>query len=386
MAPNKPVTPGASPAPPQSRDRWELAHQWRLAWRTIKWTAAGIISLLALLAVGQIYLFHQLFSDIHPALGWAFVVAVTGLCFLLIGAPLLKFMRAPQIAEPPNVNLAAPIVNDADLFRRFDFDAAYLKNMAANPALSAQGEAIGKARADLDALKKAGGEDIARKLAEFERQRIAPLLAGLDSQVDDYIHKEALAVGSATAISMNGSIDAFIVLWRNINMISRISRLYYGRPSLRLSLLIIRDVMVAVLLSRALDDISDAAGEALGGVMSKLGGLVAGPVMDGSVNALMTLKLGYLTKRRCRSFEVWSKASAARAVMDAVDQARRESASLTSEIVKLSGGMLSAAGKAAGSVAGVATGAAGRVAAAPRSAWSLVQNTFIKKPAPSKEG
>ncbi|MCK5748688.1 MAG: DUF697 domain-containing protein, partial [Oricola sp.] len=236
-----------------------------------------------------------------------------------------------------------------------------------------------KAREDLRILAETRDKALAGKLAAFESARIAVLLKDLDKQVDDYIHKEALAVGSATAVSMNGSIDAFIVLWRNINMISRISRLYYGRQSMRISLQVLRDVMMAVLLSRTLDDVSDMAGDALGKTVSRLGGMVAGPVMDGSVNALVTLKLGYLAKKRCRSFDVWSKSSAQTAVQEVFERVSRESTSLVGELVKMTGGVLSAAAKATGRIAGFATDAAGNVIAMPRSAWTLVQDAFIRK-------
>ncbi len=369
--------------------RWELADQWRLAWRGLKWTAAGVITIGALVVVGQVFLFHQMFSQIHPVLGWAFVAAMAGLIIWLIGIPLFRFLKAPAIAEAPDVDLKSPNLPRADLLRRIEFDDAYLRTMAANPALRGHGAEAEKARVDLKALKDAvtpGGAQetvtiLAEKLARFERERIAPLLVDLDKEIDGYIHKEALAVGSATAVSLNGSVDAFIVLWRNINMVSRISRLYYGRPSLRLSLLILRDVMAAVLLSRALDDVTDAAGEALGGLVTKLGGMVVGPMLDGSVNALMTTKLGYLAKKRCRSFDVWSEASARRAAMEVFDQVKRESSGLIGELVSLCGGFLGSASRAAGGVVDVAVDAAGRVLAAPRSAWSLVQDTFVKKPA-----
>ncbi|NNE42119.1 MAG: DUF697 domain-containing protein [Marinicaulis sp.] len=377
------TTPPPDPAPVVTSDadhasteRWELAYQWRVLWRGLKWTAGGLIAFAALLVVGQIYLFHQLFTDIHPMLGWGFVALVTALFAWLVAWPLFKFFHMPTIAHPPDVDLSSPSVNAADLKERVEFDRAYLKTIIDNPALSARRDAAVSAAAALDAMVAAGGS-FAPALADFERERIAPLLTDLDKQIDDYIHKEALAVGSATAVSMNGSIDAFIVLWRNINMISRISRLYYGRPSMRLSLMILRDVMVAVLLSRALDDVTDAAGDAIGRVVSRLGGVVIGPLMDGSVNALMTLKLGYLAKRRCRSFDVWSKASARQAAADVFEQVKRESTNLTGELVKMTSGVLSSAGRAAGAVAG-------KVAAAPKSAWGLVQDAFVRKP-PAKE-
>ena len=380
------VLPSTEPASAnEAGQTWEIAEQWRLAWGTLKWSVAGLILVAGLLAAGQVFLFHQMFSAINPALGLAFIAVVAALFVWLIGLPLKRFFFAPVIARPPDVDLADAAVSPADIRRRIAYDASYLKGMAANPALGDKQVDAARAREDLLAIKKAGGEGLAARLATFEQERIAILLVDLDKQVDEYIHKEALMVGSATAISMNGAVDAFVVLWRNVNMVARVSRLYYGRPSLRLSVMIMRDVMVAVLLSRALDDVTDAAGEALGGVVSKIGGRVLGPMMDGSVNALMTMKLGYVAKRRCRSFDVWSRASARRVTMEVFEQVKKESSSLIAELVKISGGVLDVAGNVVGAATDVASGAAGKVLAAPKSAWSLVQNTFVRKrdPKPS---
>lgn len=388
------ITPPASA--PAETERWEIADQWRHAWRGLKWTATGLVAVAALMAVGQIYLFYQLFSDIHPVLGWGFVILATGLTLRFIGWPLVQFFRTPTIAHAPAVDLNAPAISLSRVLDRINFDDAYLKNMITNPVhASIQEEAI-LARQDLKLLKEAARTnntspaDFAGELSTFERDRIAVLLVDLDQQIDAYIRKEALSVGSATAVSLNGSIDAFVVLWRNVNMISRIARLYYGRPNLRLSLTIMRDVMIAVVLSRALDDVADAAGDALSGAVTKLGGMVIGPVMDGSVNALMTMKIGYLAKKRCRSFDVWSRASAAQATIEVFDQVKKESASLISDMLKMGGGLVDGVGQAAAAAAGAAgnvvvgakdvvADAAGRIASAPKSAWGLIQETLTKK-------
>jgi uncharacterized membrane protein YcjF (UPF0283 family) len=208
----------------------------------------------------------------------------------------------------------------------------------------------------------------AKELSAFERQRILPLLSDIDRQVDSYIRREALAVGGATAVSLNGSIDALVVLWRNVNMISRIARIYYGRPNFRLSLVIIRDVATAVVLSRVADDVSEAAGETIGGLANRLGGMVAGPIMDGSVNALMTLKLGYHAKRRCRSFDLWTETRAKQVTREVFEQVKRESTGLLNDLIKACGGFV-----------GAAAGAAGKAMSAPRSAWGMLQNVVMRR-------
>ncbi|WOI53848.1 DUF697 domain-containing protein [Parvularcula sp. LCG005] len=357
---------------PVEEDRWEISAQWKRAWRAIKWTAYGALTLTALLIVGQIYLFASLFAGIHPVLGGIFVGLVSAALVFFVVRPLWRFMRMPSVAIPPDVELHDPALTHHDVERRIAYDLTYLRNMQSNPALSGHGKAIAEAIADLEALSqrehdltpRVAGEEI----GQFEARRILPLLNDLDKEVDAYIRKEALGVATATAVSLNGTVDAFVVLWRNVNMISRIGRLYYGRPSLRLSMKIIGDVSMSVVLSRVADDLTETAGHTMGGVMNRVGGIVAGPVMDGSVNALVTLKLGYAAKRRCRSFDVWSRRRATQVAAEVLEQVRKESGGLISDFLKLVGG-----------AGGLAIDVAQKAWTAPRSAWSMVQNTVGKR-------
>src|SRR5690606_42084612 len=94
-------------------------------------------------------------------------------------------------------------------------------------------------------------------LEAFGREQIEPLLKPLDKRVEALIHAEAVGVGVATAVSMNGTVDAFIVLWRNANLVAKVARIYFGRPHLWGSLRILRDVAGIVVVSRALDDVTD---------------------------------------------------------------------------------------------------------------------------------
>ena len=362
--PPAPETGSPAPAADTGPQRWEVARQWRLAWRALKWTVFGALIAAALVVVGQVYLFYSLFADLHPLLGYGFAALVTAAFVWLVILPTVRFLRVPAVTRPPDIDLTSPEIDADAIARRLRFDITYLRALVANPELAAQKPDAEAALADARALPLN-----VDALAAFERTRIEPLLAALDKRVDRYIHAESSAVGAATAISMNGSIDAFIVLWRNVNMVSRIARLYYGRPSLRASLIVLRDVAGAVVLSRALDDVSDMAGEALGGILGKLGGMVAGPLMDGSVNALVTLKIGYLAKRRCRSFEAWSPKRKANVVVEVFKQLGAESASVTADLVKTCEGLGSAAATASA-----------KVFAAPRSAWALVQNLVARRP------
>ncbi len=354
---------------------WELAHQWNRAWIAIKWGFSAFVALSFLLVIGQMYLFYNLFADIHPALGIMFVLVVTLLLALLVGRPLLSFFDTPVAAlpPPPPQNPAEP--SKAEILARLKYDLKYLKSLSKNPALHADIDTIkpdlARGNALLADLKsRSDFEPVAARqsVEKFERDHIESRLKSIDADVERLIHNEAVGVGVATAVSMNGTVDAFIVLWRNANLVSRIARMYFGRPHLKGSLLILRDVAAIVVLSRALEDVTDLTGEVMGGLLGRMGGVLAGPVMDGGINAMMTLKLGYLAKRRCRSFESWSLKQAGSISRQAMEGVKRESASVIAELVKASGG-----------ITRMASRAGEKAWKGSKSAWSYMQGWFGPK-------
>ncbi|MEM6538710.1 MAG: DUF697 domain-containing protein, partial [Pseudomonadota bacterium] len=358
-------------------DRWELLQQWRSLWRIVKWGCVGVLSVLALSIAGQVFLFYQMFAAVHPWVGYSFLFGSIALTARFVVWPMIAFLSGPKALNPPDVDLSSPGVSAAQVKKRARFDALYLEQLAVNPALSELGDRVSAAQSEVEAvlsnISSVPPTQSAATLRDVERSAIGPLLKKLDDQVDAYVRKEAVAVGVATSISLNGTIDAFLVLWRNANMVARIARIYGGRPDLRVSAMILRDVAFAVILSRVLEDVSEMAGEALGGVVGKLGGVVVGPFLDGSLNALMTLKLGDLAKRRCKSFDPWSEQTAMGATKAAFDRVTKEANGLVADIFRASG---AGVGKVAGAAISGAEAAAAVVKAAPRTAWGIVQGVF----------
>ncbi|MAK62303.1 MAG: hypothetical protein CMK09_15140 [Ponticaulis sp.] len=354
---------------------WELAHQWSRAWRVIKWLFTALVVLAFLLVIGQMYLFYDLFFRIHPILGISFAAILTGLLIWLIGRPMISFWRTPIAAKPPPPPQDPSLPTRAEAITRLRYDLKYLKALAKNPAMSGDANAI---RADiasgellLEDLRSRGADEhktLLQALRTYEHTHIETRLKEIDARVDKLIHSEAVGVGLATTVSMNGTIDAFIVLWRNANLVAKIARLYFGRPNFRGSLLVIRDVAAMVVLSRALEDVTDLTGEILGSVLGRMGGIVAGPLMDGGINAMMTLKLGYLAKRRCRSFESWSLKQAGAISKEAMEGVKKESGSVITDLISASGGITK-----------IASRAGEKAWQGSKNAWSQVQGWFGPK-------
>ncbi|KJS26141.1 MAG: hypothetical protein VR75_08575 [Hyphomonadaceae bacterium BRH_c29] len=366
----KAITGPAQPA--KDGAGWELASQWAQGWKFLKWSATAFIVIAFLVVIGQGFLFYRMFDDVHPVLGYAYIVILALMLAVLVGRPIMGFLSMPVAARPPSIVLDPKAPDPKALTARLRYDLKYLDMLARNPLVQEErgaiDEGILRGQALLNRARRATPEEalaVSVALEAFEREQIEVLLKPLDKQVEQLIHAEAVGVGVATALSMNGTVDAFIVLWRNANLVARISRIYFGRPHLLGSLRILRDVAAIVVVARALEDVTDITGDVIGGLLGRMGGLVAGPIMDGGVNAMMTLKLGYLAKRRCRSFKGWSAGQAKAISAEALQDVKEESGSVIGDLLKRCGGLTSTAARATE-----------KAMAGSRSAWGLVQSWF----------
>jgi hypothetical protein len=352
--------------------QWELAAQWAQGWRVVKVAASVLIVIAFLMVVGQGYLFYRLFDDLHPIAGLVYILVLTAALAWLVARPIAAFLSMPVAAKPPDILIDPKAPDPKAIAARLAYDVRYLKMLAANPEVQAEAAAIqgsiAKGKALAARAARATPEEalaLSLDLQTFERVHIESLLAPLDKRVNQIIHAEAVGVGVATALSMNGTVDAFIVLWRNANLVARVSRIYFGRPHLMGSLRILRDVAAIVVAARALEDVTDITGDVVGSLLGRMGGLIAGPVMDGGINAMMTLKLGYLAKRRCRSFKGWTAAQAAAISEGALQEVKAESGSVITDLLKRVGGLTTHA-----------TRATERVLAGSRSTWELIRSWF----------
>ena len=361
--------PSPSDKPPQ---QWELAAQWAQGWQMVKLAASILVVITCLIVIGQGYLFYRLFDDLHPVAGLVYIAGLTAALAWLVARPIAAFLSMPVAARPPDILIDPKAPDPAAIAARLNYDVRYLKMLAANPEVQAERAAILESMAKGRALASraaraapAEAHALSLDLQAFEREHIEARLAPLDRRVNQIIHAEAVGVGVATALSMNGTVDAFIVLWRNANLVAKVSRIYFGRPHLMGSLRILRDVAAIVVAARALEDVTDITGEVIGSLLGRMGGLIAGPVMDGGINAMMTLKLGYLAKRRCRSFKGWTAGQAAAISEGALREVKAESGSVITDLLKRVGGLTTHA-----------TRATERVLAGSRSTWELIRSWF----------
>lgn len=173
------------------------------------------------------------------------------------------------------------------------------------------------------------------------------LYAKVDRRVKETIESEAMLVGITTAISPSGPIDVAIVCWRNARLVLKIAELYGVRPGSLGSIRLLRRVATNMALAGLSQEFTQmlyavygptvagaavrgaataadalakmgsttavlgepigillaaggAAGKAAAGLFATAGAQLAGPMLQGVLNAILTLRIGLAAQAECR--------------------------------------------------------------------------------------
>ena len=79
--------------------------------------------------------------------------------------------------------------------------------------------------------------------------------------------------------------------------------------------------------------IAEKGVQTAGGFFGKAASPFAGPIVDGVINGLVTMRIGYLAMNRCRAFEAFTERSVANFLRNAFQEAAKQSAGLASDVV-----------------------------------------------------
>lgn len=238
----------------------------------------GLVFLVFL--VNQFYLLYQLLKGIHPWVGGFFVgLLAFALAYLLIRLVLLyiRSLPAPQLPDYPTQE---------------DYDR-YLEDMLAclskNRLLS---------------------RDLLTDESRSKEERVTIALDSLDREGEPIIRRHANSIFLSTTISQNGSLDAIMVLVTLVKMVWQLGQVYGTRPSLKSLGKLYLQVASLVFMARSLEDsdlipaqlepmIAGLVGESMASAipgMVPMSNLIISSVMEGAINAFLTLRVGFITQ------------------------------------------------------------------------------------------
>ena len=133
----------------------------------------------------------------------------------------------------------------------------------------------------------------------------------LSAESDSVVRRTASTVFLSTALMQNGRLDALILLFTQIQMVTRVARIYVQRPSPRELLRLYLNVAGTAFISSGLESLD--LGEMVaplatsivpalkGGIpgLSGISALLVRCVSNGAANAFLTLRVGEVARRYC---------------------------------------------------------------------------------------
>ena len=218
----------------------------------------------------------SLADRIHPVAGsvvfWA--VVLTAAFFALYGA--IAYAKLPAALIPPEETTGPKHQAYLELLR---------VRLAANPRT--------------------------RGVALATEEEIENAIAILSAEADNVVRKTASTVFLSTALMQNGRLDALILLVTQIQMVTRVARVYVQRPSPREMMRLYVNVAGTAFIASGLESLdigqmvaplATSVVPALKGGLPMLSGisaLLVKCVSNGAANAFLTLRVGEVARRYC---------------------------------------------------------------------------------------
>ena len=142
-------------------------------------------------------------------------------------------------------------------------------------------------------------------------EEIESAIAVLSAEADSVVRKTSSTVFLSTALMQNGRLDALILLFTQIQMVSRVARVYVQRPSPREMIRLYVNVAGTAFIASGLESLdlgemvaplATSVVPALKGGLPMLSGisaLLVKCVSNGAANAFLTLRVGEVARRYC---------------------------------------------------------------------------------------
>jgi hypothetical protein len=249
----------------------------RSVWSAWLPVGVGACIFLGLSLIGNVMVIGSQLGTLHPVVERTFYACILLACLWLVVVPVIRVLKAPVIALD-DVS-AGTLKSDYKTLKRIAYQLADSDSLPAdlkNQLLGAAGL----------------GSDLQ-----------GPLTTAIDAQklsATTIIREQAVLTFVSTAISQNGKLDAVSVLIANFRLVRRLVEHYGYRPPLPELIRIYGHIFLAALIADEIDDL-DVEGilpGLAGGILGWIPGsqILVSSFLDGTVNALFTLRVGFVAQ------------------------------------------------------------------------------------------
>ncbi|MRJ47772.1 DUF697 domain-containing protein [Fundicoccus ignavus] len=276
---------------------------WKDLKRLLIWAGVVFAIVLTIFMINQFWMLYQMLAQLNVILA-ASVITILVLAIIWLTYKVIRqlFRNQPLMELPENAS-------EAEYTAYLDH---WLKILASNPNLEQEPYRL--------ALLP---NDTQEDTTNAKILLINEGLAQLNEQSLPLIKENANAIFMSTAISQNGALDSFVVLFTLFRMIWQLAKLYETRPSLVSLLKLYLQVGAVVLMARSIEDadliedqmeplIASIIGESLASAipgMVPVANLVVSSLMEGAVNAFLTLRVGLIAQNYLGSAQPLEKSS-----------------------------------------------------------------------------
>lgn len=266
------------------------------------------LGLVAILVLGSIVEIGDKIGEVAtPVAEYIFYGIIGLLLIVFILVPIIKVWAAPEMPAL-NTDDATDPEALSQLGRKLASNCGYLPDETLRREhRAALSDGLHAASGDAAQMRALINDEIALRIKGDKDLGIV----GIDKRIREW----SRTVFMVTAISQNSKFDSLSVIALNYKMIEDIILSSGFRPTrpqmFRIYANVLATSLISLMASEALDDIGNTfdAGNAAGDIADTGSGkfldsfrrlripeVILGSAMDGAVNALLTLRIGYVTK------------------------------------------------------------------------------------------
>lgn len=245
----------------------------------------AVIAILAIMLLGNIVLIGDKLMNLHLYVAYAYYLVLAILLIWLLVLPVLRIINAPST---PALNTKQLPDNADELYKYGLLIAANSRHIDNKTDRKAHQKSL------LGKLENAKGE--LPQLTDIVTGEIAHRMKLIDSA----IRERALSILIITALSQNGRFDFLTSIIINFRLIHEIVRLSGFRPTYNQLVRLYFEVLLASFIT----DLSEGFLEEIdfSAILNSVNipAVFLRSAMDGGLSALMTMRIGYITKSYIR--------------------------------------------------------------------------------------
>ena len=253
------------------------------------------IGILVILLMGNVITVAEKLGEIcHTVyVEYAFYALILVLLIAFVLIPIIKVHTAPEFPAMRLVDETADMKKLRSFAKRLVSGCGYIEDAEVRASHQRQiREELESCSEDMECLKAFIDREVTLRF-DGNKEMGVP---GINSRMKEW----AKSVFMITAVSQNNLVDSAVLLVMNYRQVEDLVLATGFRPTRAQMFRIYANILTTTLVSYCTSEVlSDLAGETtLAGAMAnlKIPGVISESAIQGAVNALLTLRIGYVTR------------------------------------------------------------------------------------------